>query len=231
MKILFPSLLAAFLLATAPTATVKLNESGSARVGSAAPSFGGWDLSGRRVLTLDGIRRTPAMASLLITFGASWCKPCNEGLPRLTALAKKHPDLRVVLIDVESDAQRAQEFAARTGVGEGPAILDKFEQIAKTYGVSGGDGGGKQTTALPRTFLVDQMGKVRAIYREEGADLEAVIESDSGSLEDRRPPRLRSRQVSPTSAPGSRAASARWRARARASGRGRAPSPARGTPR
>jgi hypothetical protein len=31
---------------------------------------------------------------------------------------------------------------------------------------------------LPRTFLVDQMGKVRAIYREEGADLEQVIEAD-----------------------------------------------------
>jgi len=30
----------------------------------------------------------------------------------------------------------------------------------------------------PRTFLVDTMGKVRAIYREEGEDLERVIESD-----------------------------------------------------
>ena len=37
---------------------------------------------------------------------------------------------------------------------------------------------GKETTALPRTFLVDTMGKVRAIYREEGADLEQVIETD-----------------------------------------------------
>ncbi|TMA21992.1 MAG: hypothetical protein E6J88_14970, partial [Deltaproteobacteria bacterium] len=75
MKILVPSLFAALLLASAPTATVRLQESGSARVGTAAPSFGGWDLAGRKVLTLDGIRRTPAMAPLLITFGASWCKP------------------------------------------------------------------------------------------------------------------------------------------------------------
>ena len=171
------TLFLAALIASAPVVTVKLPESGSAKVGSAAPSFGGWDLGGRKVLTLDGLRRTPAMASLLITFGASFCKPCNEGVPRMVALTRKHPELRLVLIDVESDAQKAQEFAQKMGV-DGPAILDKFEQIAKTYGVAGSGGDGNETTALPRTFLVDQMGKVRAIYREEGADLETVIEAD-----------------------------------------------------
>jgi peroxiredoxin len=172
MKILLPSLAAALLLAAAPTATVRMTESGAAKVGMSAPSFGGWDLAGRKVLTLDGIRRTPAMASLLITFGASFCKPCNEGVPRMVALTKKHPELRLVLIDVEADSSAAQAFASRVGV-EGPAILDKFEQIAKTYGVAG-----DSNMALPRTFLVDTYGKVRAIYKEEGPDLEAVIEGD-----------------------------------------------------
>jgi thiol-disulfide isomerase/thioredoxin len=166
-------LLLALLLAnvTAST-TVKLTESGNAKIGGAAPSFGGWDLAGKKVLTLDAIRRTPAMAPLLITFGASWCKPCQAGLPRLVGLSKKHPEMRLVLIDVESDGAAAQTFAASSGM-DGPAILDKFEQIAKTYGVTG-----EEKTQLPRTFLVDQMGKVRAIYREEGDDLEQVIESD-----------------------------------------------------
>ena len=170
-------ILLALLLATAPVVTVKLQESGAAKVGSAAPSFGGWDLAGRKVLTLDGLRRTPTMAPLLITFGASWCKPCNAGLPRLRALQTKHPEMRLVLIDVEGDQQKAQDFAQRTGV-DGPAILDKFEQIAKTYGVAGAQQDGNESMALPRTFLVDTMGKVRAIYREEGNDLEAVIEAD-----------------------------------------------------
>jgi peroxiredoxin len=165
-------LLAALLLSAATTVTVKLTESGSVKVGSAAPSFGGWDLSGKNVLTLDKIRRTPAIAPLLITFGASWCKPCNEGLPRLKALTKKHSELRLVLIDVESDGQAAQEWAQKLGI-DGPAVLDKFDQVAKIYGVVEGD-----KKMLPRTFLIDSMGKVRAIYREEGLDLEAVIEAD-----------------------------------------------------
>jgi len=165
-------LLIALLLAAMPSATVRLFESGSTKVGSAAPSFGGWDLKGERVLTLDGVRRTPFLAPLLITFGASWCKPCIEGLPRLKKFARGHPEIRLVFIDVESEPEKAQQLAAKTGI-DGPAILDKFEQIAKTYGVAG-----EQRTQLPRTFLVDAAGKIRAIYSVEGEDLEKVLELD-----------------------------------------------------
>jgi cytochrome c biogenesis protein CcmG/thiol:disulfide interchange protein DsbE len=166
-------LLFAWLLATAPLATVKLPVSGSAKVGFAAPAFGGWDLTGRNVLTFDGLRRNPTISPLLITFGASWCTACASGLPRLKALTQKHQDnLRLIFIDVELDADKAQQFAAKMGI-DGPALLDKFEQIAKTYGVAG-----DEKTSLPRTFLIDEKGKVRAIYREEGADLEKVIEAD-----------------------------------------------------
>jgi peroxiredoxin len=165
-------LLLALLLAAMPSATVRLFESGSAKVGGAAPSFGGWDLKGERVITLDGARRTPFLAPLLITFGASWCKPCTEGLPRLKKFARGHPEMRLVFIDVESEPEKAQLLAAKTGI-DGPAILDKFEQIAKTYGVAG-----EQRTQLPRTFLVDAAGKIRAIYSVEGEDLEKVLELD-----------------------------------------------------
>ena len=164
---------ALLLLAAAPEKTERLLESGSAKVGGMAPSFGGWDLGGKNVLAFDKLLKSPGPAQLLVTFGASWCAPCREGLPRMVALAKKHPDeLRLVLIVVEQDAQKAQEFAATSGV-TGPAILDKFEVIAKSYGLH--DNG---KLALPRTFLISAKGRVTAIYREEGKDLEAVIEGD-----------------------------------------------------
>src|SRR4051812_35232286 len=99
-------LLVALLLAAAPPNTVKIQESGSARVGGAAPSFGGWDLTGQRALTLDGLRRTPYLAPLLMTFGGSWCKPCAESLPRLKAFARKHPEVRLVYVAVEAEAEK-----------------------------------------------------------------------------------------------------------------------------
>jgi peroxiredoxin len=165
-------LLAALLISAAPANTVRFHESGAARVGSAAPGFGGWDLAGARVLTLEGLRRTPFLAPLLLTFGASGCKPCAEGLPRLKALSVKHPELRLVFVDVESDADKAQAFVARLRL-EGPALLDKLEVIATAYGV-----GGEEKAQLPRTFLIDAGGKVRAIYIIEGDDLERAIEAD-----------------------------------------------------
>lgn len=164
---------AALCAAAAPVSTVKLSESGAARVGFMAPSFGGWDLANRTVLTLDGLRRTPGKAPLLITFGASWCSACAAGLPRLKALTRKHPELRLVLIDVESDPAKEQEWASKMGI-DGPALLDKFKTIAKTYGLIAAD----EKISLPRTFLIDLQGKVRGIYREEGEDLEKVIEAD-----------------------------------------------------
>jgi peroxiredoxin len=169
-------LLLAALLAAAPAATVRLQQSGVAKVGAMAPSFGGWDLAGEKVLTLDLLRRTPTVAPLLITFGASWCTPCAVGLPRLKAVCARNPELRLVLIDVESDQRKAQDFATRMGI-DGPAILDKFGVIAKTYGLSMDDSG-DQKTSLPRTFLLDAKGRIVAIYREEGPDLEQVIEQD-----------------------------------------------------
>ena len=174
------ALAAAALLAAAPSATVKLEQSGAAKVGAMAPGFGGWDLTRRKVLTLDSLRRTPSPAPLLITFGASWCTACAIGLPRLKAVCARHPELRLVLVDVEPDQEKAQRFAARMGI-DGPALLDKFATIARTYGLSGaGDRG--EVTSLPRTFLLDAHGRVRAIYREEGDDLEQVIERDLTSL-------------------------------------------------
>ena len=100
------------------------------------------------------MRRTPYLSPLLIAFGASWCKPCLDGLPRLKAFTKKHPELRLMFIAVETDAEKAQQLVTKTGIAEVPAILDKVEVVAKAYGVAG-----EQRTQLPRTFLVDAGGR------------------------------------------------------------------------
>ena len=167
--------LAILLLASADKATektVKLEHSGGAKVGSMAPSFGLWGIAGDGPFVLEKLRKTPRPAPLLITFGASWCAPCRSGLPRLKALAEKHPELRLVLVDLDRAASDAQTWVDELGL-KSAVLHDKFEVCAKLYGASG-----ESKTSLPRTFLVDEKGRVRAIYSIEGADLEAVIEAD-----------------------------------------------------
>jgi peroxiredoxin len=161
-----------FLMGAGSSGTVKLDASGEAKLGSMAPSFGLWGVNGDGPFVLEKLRKEPQPAALLITFGASWCKPCRAGLPRLKALADKHPELRLVLIDVEADQSRAQAFVKELAL-TGPALLDKFEVAARRYGAAG-----ESKTSLPRTFLVDPKGRVRAIYSIEGDDLEKLIETD-----------------------------------------------------
>jgi peroxiredoxin len=165
-------------LLLAASLTFRLPESGAAKVGAPAPSFGGWDLDERTVVTLDSLRHPPA--PMLLTFGASWCTACAKGLPRLRAVARKHPEVHLVLVDVESDAAKARAFAGRYDLA-GSTVLDKFGAIAGRYGLSMDEGDGR-TTSLPRTFLLDAAGTVRAIYGAEGDDLEAAIETDLANV-------------------------------------------------
>lgn len=152
--------------------TVRLDHSGQAKVGSIAPSFGLWGLHGDGPFVLDKLRKDPAPAPLLITFGASWCPPCREGLPRLKALAEKHSEMRLILINLDRNAADARAWLAEVGF-KGPVLHDKFEVCAKLYGAAG-----EEKTSLPKTVLVDAKGRVRAIYSIEGPDLETVIEAD-----------------------------------------------------
>jgi peroxiredoxin len=175
----------AVLLAAA--LTVRLQESGAAKVGAEAPPFGGWSVDERTVVTLDSLRRPPA--PMLLTFGASWCSACAKGLPRLRTLAAAHR-VRVVLLDVEPDAAKARAFARRFGF-EGSTVLDKFGAIAAKYGLSV-EADDERKTSLPRTFLLDAEGLVRAIYGEEGDDLERAVETDLAPLQ-----RPADRRVSP----------------------------------
>jgi cytochrome c biogenesis protein CcmG, thiol:disulfide interchange protein DsbE len=160
-------------LLVAAALTVRLQQSGAAKVGAPAPSFGGWDLDERTVVTLETMRRPPA--PMLLTFGASWCAACAKGLPRLRALGVAH-GVRLVLVDVEPDAAKARAFARRYGFARS-AVLDKFGAIAAKYGLSI-DAGDERKTSLPRTFVLDSQGLVRAIYGEEGDDLERAVEAD-----------------------------------------------------
>jgi thiol-disulfide isomerase/thioredoxin len=155
--------------------TSKITESGPVAVGKPAPGFGGFDVTGREILSLEKIRLSPSPAPVLVSFGASFCKPCREGLPRLKSFVARHPEVRLVLVDVEADQEAAAAFAKEQGIAL--AVLDKFEVAAKAYGVAQGS-----SLTLPRTFLLAANGRVGAIYRTEGPDLEAVLEVDLAAL-------------------------------------------------
>jgi|GEM_PF-2248170 len=155
---------AASARAESPSRTVA--EEGPIRVGAPAPTFAGWDLGQRMVSLrdlLDSPRR-PSSAPVVISYFATWCEPCKKGLPAV-AKVQRETGARTLLVAV---GQRADEFRGwlQEQRIELPAIADPFMKISERWGVD---------KALPRTFVLDAKGTVRAIFVLEGDDFEDAL--------------------------------------------------------
>ena len=88
---------------------------------------------------------------VLLHFWASWCPPCREELPQLTAMAARHKDgLTLLAVDADSsDAKGAAQFVAAHGIGL-PIAVDADGSVHRQYGIR----------ALPTTYLIDRHGNI-----------------------------------------------------------------------
>ena len=128
-------------------------------VGRPAPAFDLETLDGRR-LSLADLRGSP----VVLNFWASWCIPCREEAPLLTAAdATYRPDgLRILGVVYQDSSESARDFMARYGQTY-PGLLDPDGRTAIDYGVFG----------IPETFFIDRAGVVRS--RQVGALTEAEL--------------------------------------------------------
>ena len=134
-------------------------------VGQPAPAF---DLE-----TLDGGRLSLAQlrgSTVVLNFWASWCIPCREEAPLLTAAAADYGarGLRILGVLYQDGAENARDFMRRYGQTY-RGLLDADGRTAIDYGVFG----------IPETFFIDADGIVRS--RQIGAvtatDLQTQIEA------------------------------------------------------
>jgi cytochrome c biogenesis protein CcmG, thiol:disulfide interchange protein DsbE len=137
------------LLGVFALAFVRGTSSGpAAQLGRQAPAFSLERLGGGRV-ALDELQGRP----LVLNFWASWCLPCRDEAPMLTALAARYADrgLAVVGIVYRDDATTAIDFMRRYGQTY-PGLLDPAQRTALDYGVFG----------VPETYFIDAGGVIRA---------------------------------------------------------------------
>jgi hypothetical protein len=69
-----------------------------------------------------------------------------------------------------------KRFQDRTKLDFGVVILDQSGVVAKSYGLSG----------LPQSYIIDKLGRVRAIYRGFSSDLEDRFTRDLADILDGR---------------------------------------------
>jgi len=148
---------------TAPAAPQEL-------VGQRRPDFSHRDPAGRAwsADTFDG-------RPLLLNFWATWCAPCVEEMPMLSALQRDRAvsGLQVVGIALD-EAARAAEFAA--GLDLAYPVL-----VGETDVVLTGRRYGNRSGMLPFTVLVDAGGIVRWVHL--GALDRAEVEARLAALE------------------------------------------------
>lgn len=118
-----------------------------AQVGQTAPDFTVEVIDGGS-FTLSETRGRPVVVNLW----ASWCTPCREEIPDISAFATANPDVTVVGVAVEDAEQTARDFAAEIGATYPLALgTDDFEDAYPNIG-------------LPATYIVDENGIVTNIH-------------------------------------------------------------------
>lgn len=125
----------------------------------------------------------PGARAVLVSFMASWCKPCKKELPWLQQLYTRLKDkgLRVIVvaIDREIEGQKIIEQMAKDFKLTYPVVKDQYNLTARNYLGS--------KFPLPSVFVVQPSGRISYVsrgYSEEiSAELEAVIEKELGVLE------------------------------------------------
>ena len=95
-------------------------------------------------------------AVVVITFGASWCKPCKKELPALEKLARKYAGKDVVFIAVNIDDERSKgaRFMRQAGLRRVIQAFDSRKAAVKSY----------DPPTMPTTYVV-RAGIVRHVHQ------------------------------------------------------------------
>ncbi|MFH1531892.1 MAG: TlpA disulfide reductase family protein [Pseudomonadota bacterium] len=175
--LLIPALLLAGVATAAPV--------GGMPPGKKAPGFnlnvlGGGDDTTVRLSDLVGKRPKEKVRLVLVSFFATWCKPCMAEMPILQAIHETlgPKGVKVLSVVVEGADERPQKEILKEVMGwtrengvTFPVLYDPFlkDVVAKRYL--------GQSMELPGVYLVDTEGRIKAVWHEKRDDLETLVEA------------------------------------------------------
>lgn len=115
--------------------------------GGSTPALDLPDLQGRP-RSLDGFRGNVT----IVTFWATWCAPCRQEIPILSALADRYrgKGLRLIAVNDAEAPERIGAFLAKLPIG-GLVLHDRNGTAMRDWHVVG----------MPANFVVDRGGNIR----------------------------------------------------------------------
>lgn len=107
------------------------------------------NLNGEEVTLSDYYGQGP----VLISFWATWCKPCKQELPKLNELYKKYSDkgfqVFALSVDAEKSVAKVKPYVEAHGF-EFPVLLDTDGETARDY----------YAQVVPYSVLINKDGKI-----------------------------------------------------------------------
>ncbi len=90
---------------------------------------------------------------VVLTFGASWCKPCKKELPAWEKLAAKYKGKGVVFLamNIDKDSAKGKKFMKQANLKAMRAIYEADGATVESY----------EPPTMPTTYVIDGRGIVR----------------------------------------------------------------------
>lgn len=121
-------------------------------IGDAAPPLDVTTIKGEPVNLRDGKGKNV----VIVEFWATWCGPCRDSIPHLTALQKRYGDKGLVIIGISDEApETIRSFVNKMGSQMDYTVAaDKDRQTWRRYMAAVGAEG------IPHAFVVDKSGSL-----------------------------------------------------------------------
>jgi cytochrome c biogenesis protein CcmG, thiol:disulfide interchange protein DsbE len=116
-----------------------------AQVGMIAPDFAIQD-QGQTVSLAEYRGKT-----VVLNFWASWCPPCLEEFPSLMQLQQQVPNVVVLAVSFDTDADAYRQYVADNHLRDMVIALDLSQKSNLAFG----------TTRPPETYIIDTQGRIR----------------------------------------------------------------------
>ncbi len=87
---------------------------------------------------------------VVLNFWASWCPPCLEEFPSLIDLQRRMPNVVVLAVSFDTDANAYRQYVADNRIDGITTILDLSQQSNNAF----------DTTRPPETYIIDSRGVV-----------------------------------------------------------------------